>query len=304
MKNALLFFYNIFLEEIEKINDNYYFTYQNSDFVVHKYIRNIEEVINIYNLNKEMLQNNIITYEIILTKENNVLFYEETSYYLLMKLPNIKNRIITIDDVLSFNYVSKNNYNLLDKSMWSVNWEKKIDYIEYQFSQMSKKYKNINEGINYYLGIWENAISYYNDNVILKQEVKFICHKRLEVNTDLLEFLNPLNFVIDYKERDIGDYLKSYIINEKYTYLNLKGILNKLSHDRNDVARFITRLMFPSFYFDKYEEIIINEEEDKSILYFNTKINSYEDFLRFIFNYYKNLGLPYLTWLFSNKKED
>ena len=71
-----------------------------------------------------------------------------------------------------------------------------------------------------------------------------------------------------------------------------------------DVARFITRLMFPSFYFDKYEEIIINEEEDKSILYFNTKINSYEDFLRFIFNYYKNLGLPYLTWLFSNKKED
>ena len=143
MKNALLFFYNIFLEEIEKINDNYYFTYQNSDFVVHKYIRNIEEVINIYNLNKEMLQNNIITYEIILTKENNVLFYEETSYYLLMKLPNIKNRIITIDDVLSFNYVSKNNYNLLDKSMWNVNWEKKIDYIEYQFSQMAKKYKNI-----------------------------------------------------------------------------------------------------------------------------------------------------------------
>lgn len=251
-----------------------------------------------------MLQNNIITYEIILTKENNVLFYEETSYYLLMKLPNIKNRIITIDDVLSFNYVSKNNYNLLDKSMWNVNWEKKIDYIEYQFSQMAKKYKNINEGINYYLGIWENAISYYNDNVILKQEVKFICHKRLEVNTDLLEFLNPLNFVIDYKERDIGDYLKSYIINEKYTYLKLKSILNKLSHDRNDVARFITRLMFPSFYFDKYEEIIINEEEDKSILYFNTKINSYEDFLRFIFNYYKNLGLPYLTWLFSNKKED
>ena len=56
MKNALIFFYNIFLEEIEKINDNYYFTYQNSDFVIHKYTRNIDEVISIYNLNKEMLQ--------------------------------------------------------------------------------------------------------------------------------------------------------------------------------------------------------------------------------------------------------
>ena len=56
MKNALIFFYNIFLEEIEKINDNYYFAYQNSDFVIHKYTRNIDEVISIYNLNKEMLQ--------------------------------------------------------------------------------------------------------------------------------------------------------------------------------------------------------------------------------------------------------
>ena len=55
---------------------------------------------------------------------------------------------------------------------------------------------------------------------------------------------------------------------------------------------------------DKYEEIIINEEDDKSILLFNTKTDNYEDFLRFIFNYYKNLGLPYLTWLFENKKED
>ena len=98
MKNALIFFYNIFLEEIEKINDNYYFTYQNSDFVIHKYTRNIDEVISIYNLNKEMLQNNIITYEIILTKENNVLFFEDNSYYLLMKLPNVKNKVITIDD--------------------------------------------------------------------------------------------------------------------------------------------------------------------------------------------------------------
>lgn len=297
MKNALIYFYNIFLEDIDKINDNYYFKYQNNDFVIHKYTRNIDEIISIYNLNKEMLQNNIITYEIILTKENNILFYEDNNYYVLMKLPNIKNRLITINDILKFNYVPKNNYNLIDKSMWNSNWEKKIDYIEYQFSQMSKKYKNISKGINYYIGIWENAISYYNDNVSIKQEVKFVCHKRLEVNTDLLEFLNPLNFVIDYKERDLGDYLKSYIINEKYTFDKLKSILNTLSHDKNDVSRFISRIMFPSFYFDLYEKIIINEEDDKEILFLYNKINNYEEFLKFVFKYYKTLGIPYLTWL-------
>ncbi len=73
MKNALIYFYNIYLEEIEKINDNYYFSYKNRDFVIHKYKRGIEEAISIYELNKEMLESGINTYEIILTKENNVL---------------------------------------------------------------------------------------------------------------------------------------------------------------------------------------------------------------------------------------
>ena len=64
------------------------------------------------------------------------------------------------------------------------------------------------------------------------------------------------------------DISSSLLINEKYTFDKLKNILNKLSHDKNDASRLITRIMFPSFYFDKYEEIIINEEDDKSILLF------------------------------------
>lgn len=298
MKNALIYFYNIYLEELEKINDNYYFSYKNRDFVIHKYKRGIEEAISIYELNKEMLESGIITYEIILTKENNVLFFDDQSYYLLMKVPNIKNRLITIDDIIRFNYVPKTKRDLLDKSRWNYNWEQKIDYIEYQFSQMSKKYKNINNSINYYIGIWENAISYYNDNVILKTEYKFVSHIRIGVSTDLLEFLNPLNLIVDYKERDIGEYLKSFINNEKYTFDKLKTIMNKLSKDKNDVARLISRLMFPSFYFDKYEEIVLNEENDEKILYITEKSNIYENFLRFVFNFYSNLGLPYVEWLF------
>ena len=44
---------------------------------------------------------------------------------------------------------------------------------------------------------------------------------------DLLEFLNPLNFVIDYKERDIGEYLKSFVINNNYSVDQLKSFKRK-----------------------------------------------------------------------------
>ena len=35
---------------------------------------------------------------------------------------------------------------------------------------------------------------------------------------DLLEFYNPLYFVIDCKVRDVGDYLKSYVLIENFSF--------------------------------------------------------------------------------------
>ena len=64
--------------------------------------------------------------------------------------------------------------------------------------------------------MWENAISYFNNNVTFNSK-KYICHKRVSVNMSLYDFLNPLNFVVDYKERDIGEYLKSYVTSKNFS---------------------------------------------------------------------------------------
>lgn len=304
MKNALLFYYNIEISNnnLKKINDNYYFSYQSSNFIIEKYNRNAEDIIELYSLTEEMINNNIPLYRIIPTNNNNILFLYEGNYYILMIMPNVLNRIITYNDVINFNYMPVNKkYRIIDKSAWTTFWSKKIDYIEYQFFQIEKKYPIIKESINYYIGIWENAISYYNNNIILDNNFKCVCHKRLSSKTDLLSFLNPLNLVIDYKERDVSEYIKSFIFNEKYTEKNIKTFLNKVPINRGNIIRLIARILFPSNYFDLYESIIyenVSEEKIKSLI--DNKKN-YLFLLKAVFNYFEKYDIPIIDWIMQEK---
>ena len=116
MNNAILFFYNINIQEIKKINNNYYFSYLNNSYGIYPYNRALEELQELYDLNNMLLNLGLIGYEIFLTKEGNIIFPYGNRLYILMRMPNIKNRIITYEDVISFNFnVEENNYKLNDK---------------------------------------------------------------------------------------------------------------------------------------------------------------------------------------------
>ena len=297
MNNAILFFFDINAPEIKKINNNYYFDYLGENYVVYNYKRDLEEIMEIYYLNMELLNNGILGYEIFINKNNDILFMYEKEYYVLMKIPRIKNRVITYNDIVNFNYIPNMNVKKLDKSNWGFYWANKIDFIQYQFSQMSNKYKIIEESIDYFIGIWENGISYYNDNNIFSDK-KYICHKRVTYDMDLLEFINPMNFVIDYKERDIGEYLKSYVLNNNYS----KDILNKflISRSRESAILLISRVLFPSYYFDLYEDIILLEKKEELINDAINKRNNVLYLVNFIFEKYKSLNITGIDWI---KKE-
>lgn len=295
MNNAILFFYNINIQEIKKINNNYYFTYLNDNYVIYSYIRDITEADKIYYLNLDMINKGLIGYEIILNKNREVLFMYENNYYILMKFPKIKNRIITYEDVISFYFPYENNkLSNLDKSKWSYNWSGKIDFIDYQFEQVQNKFPIIADTIDYFIGIWENAISYYNDNVTF-EEAKVVCHKRVTTNMDLLEFLNPLEFVIDYKERDVGEYLKSFVMNNNYTVNNLDKFLKGTT--RNNIILLISRILFPSYYFDLYEDIILEEASETKIKEVINKRNNITNLLKYIFTRFSEYNIPYIEWI-------
>ena len=298
MNNAILFFYNIHVSNINKINDNYYFKYLNENYGIYLFNRDINDAISIYNLNLELLQKGLIGYEIVLNKNKEVLFEYDNKLYILMKIPNIKNRIITFNDVLNFNYVVDSKYQKLDKSNWANIWSNKIDFIDNQFRQLENKYSIISDSIDYFTGIWENAITYFNENTNIKN-IKVVSHKRVYTDMDLYSFLNPLNFVIDYKERDTGEYIKSYATNKNFSLNTFDNYIDKL--DQNSLILLISRLLFPSYYFDIYEDIIIGTKKEKELNLILSKKDNVLKLLKYIFNKYEGYNIPYINWI---KKED
>ena len=294
MNNAILFFYKLNISELKKINENYYFTYNNENYIVERYKRRLEEVIELYQLNIELTARKIPTYKIILTANNDILFKYKEKFYIMMRIPKIKNRFITYKDIEMFNIIPSAKYQKIDKTNWSYNWSKKIDYIEYQFNQVKNKYKIINLSIDYYIGMWENAISYYNDHNITNN--KTITHKRITIDTDLLDFLNPLNLVIDFKERDIGEYLKSYVLNKNYGKAQLTKILEKINK-KNSAILLISRILFPSYYFDIYDEIVIGGENESAINEIITKQKNINSLISYMFEYFYKYNITRINWI-------
>mgnify|MGYP002540049174 FL=1 len=294
MNNAILFFYNINIQEIKKITNNYYFTYLNNNYGIYLYNRDPKEQEELFNLNNELLMQGLVGYEIIPTKDKQIIFIHENKPYILMKLPNIKNKIITYEDIINFKLsIDTKKYKIIDKSNWSTNWSNKIDFINYQFSQVQNKYPVIENSIDYFIGIWENAISYANNNPIIKE--KTLAHKRITTKTDLLEFLNPLNFIIDYQERDVGEYIKSYIMTKNYSNDIIYQKIRNLP--KNSIILIITRILFPSYYFDIYEDIILKNRKEEELKDIINKRNNITELLNYIFDKYSNYNIPYIEWI-------
>ncbi len=297
MKNAIGYFYHIYLETVEKINNNFYFYYAGNSYVIYLYVRDTKELLELYQLNRYMLSRGIPVYEIVLTVWNNVAFDFENNLYVLMKLPNINNRTIGINDLNMFKgLLGDNKYNLLDKSHWSLFWENRVDYVEKQVYEFDGKYPLIEESVSYYIGLCENAISYFNHNRVSNVKLE-ICHRRVTNDMDLLEFLNPLSLVIDYGVRDVAEYFKSFVLNSNYTETEIMEFLNGINLGRLDAILFIVRFMFPSYYFDLYDQVI-SSYRDEGILNDIIKKHRYiESVLVILFRKYYFYNLPYIDWL-------
>ena len=56
--------------------------------------------------------------------------------------------------------------------------------------------------------------------------------------------------------------------------------------------------MYPSFYFNLYDDIISNKKEEKELLKITSRINEYEQYLYEIYLYLKKIyNIPEVEWL-------
>ena len=297
MKNFIKFFYNMKVTNTNFINNYYEFNHNNNYYRL--YILNEEYNIynynNIYTINKELINNTLMS-EIILNKDKNIITTYHNINYILLKINCNINKNITLEEI---DYLSKVKIVNNNKSNWGLLWSKKIDYLEELISENGKKYPQVVNSFNYFIGLSENAISYYNNIDIDNNMMYYISHKVLRPTDKVDSLYNPLNIIYDYRVRDVAEYIKNSFWTDNHNIYNeLNNYLYKNNLSLNDVKLLISRVLFPSFYFDLYEDIFNYNKDEKILNNIISRIDEYEEYLNSIIIYFKRFyPIDEIEWL-------
>lgn len=297
MNNFIEYFYGIKVDKIVYEKNSYSFIYNRYFYKLYVF-DNSSNTDFLINVNKKMLGNTLVS-EIIKNRNGEVLSIYNNIGYILMRIYVNVNKGISLKEV-----VSLSNSLYKDKLMinWGNLWERKMDYLEDLINENGKKYPLIVDSFNYFVGLAENAISYYN-TILIDENYKFgISHRKIKIDDTIEELYNPLNIIFDYKVRDVAEYMKISFFNGNKNALNeFIWYLNNNYLSIMEVKLLIARLLYPSFYFDMYEDIMIDEKEEKIITNILTKIDEYEIYLaKLIEMISSKYGVDDILWLKKN----
>ena len=303
MKNTINFYYNIFLDELIKKDNCYYFYYGGDEYYFVPFNRPYDDVQSIYKLNLEMKKRRCLVHELVLNKDKSIITVVNGISYVLIKLCKYKNDKVFLNDI---NYIQNMTVNIeCDKSLvrndWIKLWSEKIDYYEYQISQVGKKYPLLCDSLSYFIGMGENAISYLVNNLDSKTNVNLVVsHKRIYQERGSLNFYDPLNFVVDSRVRDVAEFIKETFYNKTLNLYDLKSYFNMANLTKNEYILLLGRLLFPTYYFDIYDDIINKGKSEELVINIIDRTDEYESLLNTIYKfilYEKKARLEPIEWL-------
>lgn len=301
MKNNIMYYYNLRIDNITQNNNNYYFTINNDNYCFTIYTRDIKESNEIYKLNKYMLSSNILVHEIIPNKDNYVVTIINNIPYILYKKYINKNKKLTINELT---YLSNYTYQvdkILTRNNWNILWSNKIDYFEYQINQMGKKYPILVDTFAYFTGLAENAISYVKYTTLETQietsDNPVISHRK--INNTIEPLYNPLNIILDHKSRNIAEYIKLSFLNKNTNiYQELDSYFSNNYYSEYGLRLLYARIIYPSFYFDMYEQIIQGLRKESDLLNIVSLLDDYELYLKEMYYYLKKYhNIPEIDWI-------
>lgn len=294
MKKELYYYYGLDNIKVHYKDKKYLITKDNEKYLFKPCYRKYEELEEIYQVLE--YNSNYYFHKIILNKSRSIITVINNTPYILLKLQIEDDRFIDFSDIIDFNRrtINTNNMNLryLFRNNWVALWSRKIDYFEYQMIHLKDKYKIIASSINFFIGLSENGISYINQVLEVKDFKSpniSIQHQRLHYETNITDFYDPSNIVIDYKARDVCEYLKSLFLVGEYDYNYLESFLRNLNFKKSDYEMLFGRLLFPTFYFDIYEQVINHQLEEKEILKIVCSSEKYVTFLKNVYKIINNI---------------
>lgn len=298
MIDYINYYYDLYPVSINEIDDKYMFYINSEKYYFIIYDRNIEELEELVKLNKSMIENGSLVSEIISNKFNDVINNYNGKLYILIRVYVNDSKKVDINDLIYMLNEKEVNtsYKNISRTNWAKLWEEKTDYFEYQMGHIIKKYPILYNTIDYYIGISENAI-FYLKNVVSNYEGNVslgVCHKRIGVNYTLFDLYNPLNLIIDYKVRDIAEYIKDAFFNELDINNILKVIYSNYYFDKLNLSLLLSRFLFPSYFYDKFEDIVYRGVNEGLIYEIIKKSSLFEDFID---TYIKTCNLQSISWI-------
>ena len=293
IKQYIEYYYNFENINITKIKEYYRFDYKNTNYLFMPLTRYPIEILQIYRV-----INNDANYDnIVLNIKNQLITYIDGKNYILVRLSknsanyNLYNQIEKSKIV----YLPNEMIDKITKTNWDILWSKKIDYIEYQLNNLDNDNIVFNS-VWYYIGMAENAISYVNETFSLSSNHRlYVSHKRINEQF----FNNPLNLIVDYRSRDISEYLKYMFLKKEYDYIEIKEKLQKLNLDEFLCRMIYGRLFFVTFYFDIFDSVMNGNKENKLLLRnIINRADEYEDYINSIYDILAQIKkIPRIGWV-------
>ena len=187
---------------------------------------------------------------------------------------------LEINPLIFSSYVLKGSYN------WADVWSKRIDYYETQLNEVVSDV-NVFYAMNYYIGLTENAISFYNNLIEMygtNDLIYSISHRRIGSPIKAISYYNPSNMLIDLNVRDIAEYIKMSFFEDVLTDSEILSIVNNLNFNNVMANMFLVRLLYPSYFFNLYDEYIESKEINKKIFLYMKKSHEYESLVTKIYS--------------------
>ena len=144
MKESLNYYYNLNIEDLNKWENIYTFKLNNLEYYFVPFNRDLKELDDILAVSLELKKRGIFVHEILPNIYNKLITnVYNTNYCLLRPYANFKEELdlpemINLNTHLVLNPSKSNLYRI----SWAKLWSAKIDYFEYQISELGKD-KNI-----------------------------------------------------------------------------------------------------------------------------------------------------------------
>ena len=210
MKETINYYYNIYPSKIVEINNGCYFYFNDFKYYFVETSKSIEEIEFLVKVTNSLYKRNIFVDTFIINKNKTFYVALNDKTYVLLRVNSLENDKYSLKDLIYFNnlLILKNN-NVVP---YDVLWGKKIDVFESEMADLNIDYPLIQESFDYYVGLAENAISYYVDikeTENMNDAKVSLGHKRL--NKYVLSGLinNSINFTFDYEIRDTALYIET-----------------------------------------------------------------------------------------------